>query len=127
MWLFTLTELVQVVLAVDNSGSMSDNRLSEITCSTVCLIEKAFDLLKIGQISVVAFGETVRLLQDFGDSGRNILGRLTFEDKKTDIVELLSAMDGHFAASGGTDKLLVVIGDGRVCSNAFCQLTLRFR
>lgn len=93
---------------------MADNQLGEITCSTVCLIERAFQLLQIGQTSVVSFGQIVKILRDFNEhDGKSLLGALRFEDKKTDVVGLLNAMQTHFEASNGTDKLLILIGDGR--------------
>ncbi|KAI6182875.1 Midasin [Aphelenchoides bicaudatus] len=104
----------RVVLAIDSSASMEDNQLKEITCQTVCLIERAFQLLQIGQVSVVSFGQNVKILRDFdAHDGKHLLGALKFDEKKTNVSGLLNAMRTHFEAAGGTDKLLIVLGDGR--------------
>jgi len=55
----------QICIAIDDSSSMADNRITEITCNSVCIIEKAFRLLEVGQLSICKFGESVQLLSDF--------------------------------------------------------------
>uniref|UniRef100_A0AC34QRE3 Midasin n=1 Tax=Panagrolaimus sp. JU765 TaxID=591449 RepID=A0AC34QRE3_9BILA len=55
----------QIMIAIDDSGSMGDNRMDEITCQSVCLIEKAFRQLEIGQLAICKFGQKVQMLREF--------------------------------------------------------------
>jgi midasin len=84
----------QIVLAVDDSSSMTDNRSKELAFESVALISKALSLLEAGQLGVVSFGEQVQLLHPLHDtfndtSGPRILQQFTFEQKKMKISELV--------------------------------------
>ena len=53
----------QIVLAVDDSSSMADNRSKELAFESVALISKALCLLEAGQLGVISFRAHVQLLQ----------------------------------------------------------------
>jgi midasin len=62
----------------------------------------------------------VELLRNFHDTdevGVRLLSSLTFEQKKTDLIQMLDTMSRHFAegrlVSTPSNQLLIVIGDGR--------------
>ncbi|KAG1714127.1 Midasin [Nymphon striatum] len=118
----------QIMLAVDDSSSMSDNQSKTLAFQSIAVISKALNLLEAGEISVLSFGEEIRLLHSFDKqftdvSGAEILNNFTFAQTKTKIGELLDfvtplmvksrhqANQGHSATE--TSQLLLIISDGR--------------
>jgi len=116
----------QVMIAVDDSRSMSDSKSVQMAYETVAMISTALSQLEVGDISVVSFGKDVSLLHRFGDSfnseaGASILSRFTFNQEKTyfgNLVEKsISLMESAraSAAGGGAGKiwqLEIIISDG---------------
>ncbi|XP_023240872.1 midasin-like [Centruroides sculpturatus] len=85
----------QIMLTVDDSSSMDDNKSRQLAMESVTLLGKSLSLLEVGQLSVVKFGEDVQLLHPFGEpftdqAGIKVFQRFTFEQKKTRIAELLN-------------------------------------
>lgn len=112
-----------VCLAIDDSGSMKENLMTEIACQTICLLEKAFKHLEIGQISICKFGQEVDMLVedttqvDIDQVGPKVLESLQFSQTKTDLENLLVQLR-HFFGQTITDgtcthQLMIIIGDGR--------------
>jgi len=64
----------QIVLAVDDSSSMADNRSKELAFESVALISKALCLLEAGQLGVVSFGEQVQLLHPLHEAFNDTSG-----------------------------------------------------
>lgn len=56
----------QIILAVDDSTSMSHNQSNEIAFESFSLISKAMTYLEVGQLGIVSFGDSVRLLHPLG-------------------------------------------------------------
>lgn len=117
----------QIVLAIDDSSSMADNKSKELTFESVALISKALSLLECGQLSVLSFGETVevvhKLTEPFSErSGTALMQKFRFSQTKTciaDVVkfatEMLNATHGNTTALNA--KLLLIISDGRLSSD----------
>lgn len=98
----------------------------QITCQSVCLIEKAFRQLEIGQLAICKFGQTVQMLRDFTNATdaqdtliASLLANLKFDQKNTDLLGLLSFANKSFesarentSTSSIPVQMLVVIGDG---------------
>lgn len=98
----------------------------QITCQSVCLIEKAFRQLEVGQLAICKYGQTVQILRDFTSAADaqdtlipSLLSNLKFDQNKTDLLGLLSFASKSFAeAQENTStsqvpiQMLVVIGDG---------------
>ncbi|KAI6207833.1 Midasin [Aphelenchoides besseyi] len=115
----------QICLAIDDSASMKDNLMTEITCQAVCLLERAFQQLAVGEVSICKFGAEVELLREFHDSttsdelGLRLLHSLRFDQNKTNLLRLLSSMAEHFAegrfasSRAPANQLLIIVGDGR--------------
>uniref|UniRef100_A0A1I7RXZ7 Midasin n=1 Tax=Bursaphelenchus xylophilus TaxID=6326 RepID=A0A1I7RXZ7_BURXY len=114
---------VHVCLAIDDSYSMRENMMTEITCQTVCLLEKSFKQLEIGQVSICKFGMDVEMLcgsaelSDMDVVGPSLLKNLQFSQTKTDLQALLVKMGEFFGSSRqvseASHQLLIIIGDGR--------------
>jgi midasin len=111
----------RIAVAVDDSASMKENLMTEVTCEAVCLIEKALRQLEVGELSICKFGKTVKILSEFStqsnaDLGPILLDELQFEQDKTDLPNLLCSMDEHFASSreySAANQMLIILGDGR--------------
>lgn len=58
----------QIVLALDDSSSMADNHSKELAFESLSLISKAMTYLEVGQLSVVSFGEQVKMLHPLGET-----------------------------------------------------------
>ncbi|XP_071480621.1 midasin-like [Diadema antillarum] len=118
----------QIMLAVDDSSSMADNRSKRLAFESLAVISNALTWLEAGQLAVCSFGENVQLLHPFHEqfseqSGATILRQFTFAQKKTKIAQLLkyasaamtTARAPRVGAAGhpDTSQLLVVVSDGR--------------
>lgn len=118
----------QVMIAVDDSKSMSDSKSVQMAYETVALISTALSQLEVGEISLVSFGQEVSLLHPFdepfnADAGAQALSRFTFKQDKTyfgRLVEKSTAfLEGARAkkASTGDGKLWqlqIIISDGMI-------------
>jgi midasin len=120
-----------VAMAVDCSSSMNDNLATELTAQSIALLNKSFELLQIGQISVVKFGTDVQILRDFAEDidefGPKLLQSLKFDEPRTDIVKLLNCMVAHFEearvnSTNVSDQLLIILGDGRFSGASSSQV-----
>ncbi|XP_039293225.1 midasin-like [Nilaparvata lugens] len=117
----------QVVLAIDDSSSMSDNHSKQLAFESLALVSKALTLLEVGQLCVVSFGEKPRVLHPLSEpftehSGAKLMQQLLFEQQKTHVGSLLEFACDMLAASGGAvqggagggpAQLLVIVSDGR--------------
>ena len=77
---------MQVVIAIDDSRSMRENRCSSFAMEAVTLVARAMSRLEVGQLSVVSFGGAGATLplhpldRPFTDSdGPRILSQLRFD------------------------------------------------
>ncbi|CAO1615519.1 unnamed protein product [Jaminaea pallidilutea] len=123
----------QVLLAVDDSRSMAENRSVHLAYQTLALVTSALSRLEVGDVSICRFGETVQTVLPFGgkgtfgdDSGAHVLDQLSFEQRSTNMVRLVestldslqSARDNQPSASGSSAaelwQLEIIISDG-VC------------
>lgn len=117
----------QVMVAIDDSMSMSENGAGNMACEAMALICKAMTQLEVGQLSVASFGETMRLLHPFDkpftdEAGAEIVAQFTFDQKQTQMAqfmeEAISVMDGYrsMELASGTEHLQLsfVISDGRM-------------
>ncbi|RMZ98183.1 Midasin, partial [Brachionus plicatilis] len=80
----------QVVLAVDNSSSMSDNHCMQLAYETIATLTNAFSLLEVGQFGLVSFGEKVEPLHALSEHfnsnvGARILSNINFNHERTKI------------------------------------------
>ncbi|KAJ1731573.1 AAA ATPase midasin, partial [Coemansia sp. Benny D160-2] len=121
----------QVMVSLDNSKSMAQTAHAvELAYETLALITTALTQLEVGQLSVVSFGEQVSLLHPFdaafdADAGARVLSRFTFDDDKTNVVQLMDASLRLFEAAEASSssasadelwRLQLVVSDG-VCQD----------
>ncbi|KAK0095768.1 hypothetical protein PV326_007436 [Microctonus aethiopoides] len=111
----------QIILALDDSSSMADNHSKELAFESLSLISKAMGYLEVGQLGVISFGESPKILHPLGEpfteqSGSRLIQEMRFDQKKTMVGQLVDfTVDMFESQQSSTDnaKLLVVLSDGR--------------
>lgn len=123
----------QILLAVDDSKSMSESAAGHLAFETLALVAKSLSMLEVGQICVVGFGANVHVAHDFdkpfsSDAGVEIFRQFTFKQEKTDVYKLMEHSltllrtarnnKSNSPGGGGGDlwQLELIISDG-VCEN----------
>ncbi|CAH8640960.1 unnamed protein product [Dicrocoelium dendriticum] len=114
----------RILIAVDDSSSMSDNLCRQMTFDALATVTTAFALLEVGRIGVCSFGESVRVLHDLkdawtGETGPSVVSRFTFQQSRTSLVQLIhSALtmmqecQFHKSTGGTPSQLLLILSDG---------------
>ncbi len=115
----------KIIIALDDSSSMSDNKVQEMSFRAVAALSEAFSVLEVGSLGVVRFGERPEVVvppkERVGPAdGAALLANFTFAQPLTKFAELLRASGSIFDRSGASsssgvpsDKLLVILSDGR--------------
>jgi len=124
----------QVVIAVDDSRSMSEGKCGKFAIEALVTVCRAMSQLEVGQFAVASFGKkgNVRVLHDFdqifnGEAGVNMISSLSFEqDNKiedqpvSDLLTHLNAMLDTAVARARTpsgqnplQQLILIISDGK--------------
>ncbi|KAI9048875.1 hypothetical protein LZ554_006731 [Drepanopeziza brunnea f. sp. 'monogermtubi'] len=120
----------QIMLAVDDSKSMGESGSGALALETLVMVSKSLSMLEVGQISVVGFGESVKVAHDFetpfsADAGPNLLSKFSFSQDRTDVTSLVRESINLFRAarqkaSGSPADLWqiqLIISDG-VCNSS---------
>ncbi|XP_062201313.1 midasin-like isoform X2 [Phragmites australis] len=124
----------QVVIAVDDSRSMSEGKCGKVAIEALVTVCRAMSQLEVGQFAVASFGKkgNVRVLHDFdqifnGEAGVNMISSLSFEqDNKiedqpvADLLMHLNTMLDTAVARARTpsgqnplQQLILIISDGK--------------
>ncbi|XP_057307926.1 midasin-like isoform X2 [Hydractinia symbiolongicarpus] len=115
----------QIIMAVDDSSSMTDNHSKQLAFESLAVISNALRWLEAGDLAVCSFGEEARLIHSFDEpfsehSGASILQQFTFEQKKTKIAQLLNMCTvllndakSHQRSGNAVSQLLLIVSDGR--------------
>lgn len=117
----------QVMIALDDSKSMSESRCIELTFESIALVARALSHLEVGQISMVSFGESTKLVHPFeqpftAQSGANVFAGLTFGQTKTNMRSLVDTSIRLFREARQTNsqsdlwQLELIISDG-ICED----------
>ncbi|KAF0299690.1 Midasin [Amphibalanus amphitrite] len=110
----------QVAIAVDDSSSMSDSQSRQLAFEALALVSRALALLEVGQLAVLSFGESTRLLHGLHEplgaaAGAQLLRRFTFAQSQTRVAAMLDSVTALLSGGGGrrAARLLLVVSDGR--------------
>ncbi|CAB3406562.1 unnamed protein product [Caenorhabditis bovis] len=109
----------QIMIAVDDSGSMNENGIHQVTCESVCIVEDALRRCDAGSVSVCSFGASVDTIIPFGEasgsSSVQMLKKLTFSQNKTDLLLLLKTAKRELdnIRTATSEQMLIIISDGR--------------
>lgn len=125
----------QIMIALDDSQSMADDKetaeLSKVHLAhqTIALIAKSLSVLETGDLSIVSFGEDLRIAHPFGkpfsdDAGAHIFQNFGFNQEKTDVKEMLrkgidmfrEARRLNHGSSAQLWQLLLIVSDG-ICQD----------
>lgn len=116
----------QIMIAVDDSKSMSESKSTELAFHSIALVSKALTQLESGGLSVVRFGEDVKLVHPFDkpfnqETGANVFQWFDFQQERTDIKRLCSKSLNIFEQARATSncdlwQLQIIISDG-VCED----------
>merc|ERR1712218_405159 len=115
----------QIVVALDDSSSMADNKSRVLALQALATISSALSLLEAGQLGVIRFGAKAEIVhgldQQWGaQAGRRVEGQFGVEQKETSVVSLLNLATALFTSRRGqaarglaVSQLLVIVSDGR--------------
>jgi len=111
------------MLAIDDSGSMLENKAGNMALEALTMMAKALTQLEVGEIAIMAFGKTSRLLHPFDkpftdQCGMEVISQFTFCQEGTDMAGLMEQATQTLAlskynADGANMQLLFIISDGR--------------
>lgn len=117
----------QIMIAIDDSKSMSESKSTELAFHSIALVSKALTQLESGGLSIVRFGEDVKVVHPFDrpfnnqESGAKIFQWFDFQQTQTDITLLCKKSLRIFEnakASTSSDlwQLQIILSDG-VCED----------
>nr|GEU87507.1 midasin isoform X1 [Tanacetum cinerariifolium] len=123
----------QVVIAIDDSSSMSENNCGRVAIEALVTVCRAMSQLEVGSLAVASYGKegNIQLLHDFdqpftGEAGVKMLSSLTFKQENTvndsPMAELLkylnntldsAAMNARLpSGQNPLEQLVIIIADG---------------
>ncbi|PIN24695.1 hypothetical protein CDL12_02577 [Handroanthus impetiginosus] len=124
----------QVVIAVDDSRSMSEGRCGNFAMEALVTVCRAMSQLEVGNLAVASFGQqgNIRLLHDFDqpftpEAGIKMISSLTFKQENTiadePMVDLLKYLNNMLdtavmqarlpSGHNPLQQLVLIIADGR--------------
>ncbi|XP_062087755.1 midasin isoform X2 [Humulus lupulus] len=125
----------QVVIAVDDSRSMSENCCGNVALEALVTVCRAMSQLEMGDLAVASFGKkgNIRLLHDFGqpftgEAGVKIVSNFTFKQENTiadqPVLDLLTYLHNKLdsavvkarlpSGQNPLQQLVLIIADGRL-------------
>ncbi|KAI8548547.1 hypothetical protein RHMOL_Rhmol07G0280600 [Rhododendron molle] len=134
----------QVVVAVDDSLSMSESHCGDVAVEALVTVCRAMSQLEVGNLAVASFGKkgNIRLLHEFdkpftGEAGVKMISSLTFKQQNTiedePVVDLLKYVNNMLdvavanarlpSGQNPLQQLVLIIADGRLHEKAtsFCH------
>lgn len=125
----------QIMIAVDDSKSMSESKSVDLAFQSICLVSKALTQLESGGLSIVKFGEDTKVVHPFekafsAESGAKIFQKFDFQQTRTDIKKLVRESIDIFNNArtlGNADlwQLQIIISDGVCEDHATIQKLVR--
>ncbi|XP_024011307.1 midasin [Eutrema salsugineum] len=124
----------QVVIAVDDSRSMSESGCGDFAIRALATVCRAMSQLEMGSLAVASFGKkgSIKMLHDFGqsfttESGIKMISGLTFKQENliedepvvnllrslNEMLENLASTRRQSYGSNPLQQLVLIIGDGK--------------
>ncbi|KFK27090.1 hypothetical protein AALP_AA8G332700 [Arabis alpina] len=124
----------QVVIAVDDSSSMSEGGCGDFAIRALATVCRAMSQLEMGSLAVASFGKqgSIKMLHDFGqsfttESGIKMVSGLTFKQENliedqpifnllrnmNEMLEKLASTSRQSYGSNPLQQLVLIIGDGK--------------
>ncbi|KAJ3134537.1 hypothetical protein HK100_003497 [Physocladia obscura] len=127
----------QIMISIDDSRSMAESKSIELAFESLSLISKALTQLEVGEISVVSFGDDVRLLHPFDkqfsdEAGAEVIHNFTFDQNGTQVRKMMEAtIDilkiARQSSQGSSElwQLQLIISDGILEDHAAVRALVR--
>jgi midasin len=129
----------QVMIALDNSGSMADSGASGLALKTLTLVTRSLSMLEVGEVSVVGFGDDINVAHDFdkpftSEAGVRVFEQFGFDAKKTNVRGLVdkslelfkdARQKGSSSANEELWQLMLIVSDGICDDHAEIQRLVR--
>jgi hypothetical protein len=108
----------QVLLAIDDSLSMRDNRAGALALEAMAVISQALTQLEAGELAVASFGEQTELLHPFGapfagTAPAHVLSSFTFRQGQTNTAQSLELLLQQLTIAGGASMGRAGAASGR--------------
>lgn len=112
----------KITIAIDDSKSMDYNNSKDLTLQAISLVSQALTLLESGQLSIMSFGESPKIILNHTDQfdGPTLVNSLNFAQNQSRIADLMefvrvanSEDTGSSSDNGIFENLLLVLSDGR--------------
>lgn len=120
--------MYQVILAIDDSRSMAPGSLGggALACEAMALLCRALARLEVGDVGVVSFGETLRVLHPLDrpftdDAGAAALAGLTFAQERSRAPEALEGILAILEAARATSPASRAAGGGALGAPVQCM------
>jgi midasin (ATPase involved in ribosome maturation) len=111
----------RILLAVDNSESMSKNGAGEMALSAMATLAVGMGQLEIGELGIASFGDEMKLLHPFhlpfaSEHGATLVHNFSFDEKRTRTALCVESALTAMGMSGdhASLQLVFVISDGRI-------------
>lgn len=126
----------QIMIAVDDSKSMKESKATELAFHSIALVSKALTQLESGGLSIVRFGEDVKVVHPFEKqfnnqvSGTEIFQWFDFQQTKTDILKLCKNSleifkNAKLSSNSDLWQLQIILSDGVCEDHATIQRLVR--
>ncbi|KAJ8143020.1 hypothetical protein OY671_003839 [Metschnikowia pulcherrima] len=125
----------QIMIAVDDSKSMTESKSTELAFHSIALVSKALTQLESGGLSIVRFGEDVKLVHPFDkpfnqETGASVFQWFDFQQERTDIKQLCAKSlkifeNARSSSSADLWQLQIIISDGVCEDHATVQRLVR--
>ncbi|THY35096.1 midasin [Aureobasidium pullulans] len=119
----------QIMLAIDDSQSMSEGGAQTLAFDTMALLARALSILEAGELCILGFGEDVSVKLPFetpftAEAGANVIRGFNFEQTRTNVKNLVAkSLDlfraARLRAQGASSELWqlqLIVSDG-VCED----------
>ncbi|KAG9965594.1 midasin, partial [Aureobasidium melanogenum] len=119
----------QIMLAIDDSQSMSEGGAQTLAFDTMALLARALSILEAGELCILGFGEDVSVKLPFetpftSEAGANVIRGFNFEQTRTNVKTLVQKSLDLFraarvraqGASSELWQLQLIVSDG-VCED----------
>ncbi|RKP17524.1 hypothetical protein ROZALSC1DRAFT_4767, partial [Rozella allomycis CSF55] len=115
-----------VLLSLDDSLSMSESKSISLAFQSLALVSKSLNLLEIGNLAVIGFGDSINKLHSFDspfneNSGAHLISNLHFNQTKTNTKHLLETALDMFSSLNSISNidnwnLHIILSDG-ICDD----------
>jgi midasin (ATPase involved in ribosome maturation) len=85
----------QIMIAVDDSKSMQESQCIQLAFESLAMITSSLTLLEAGELSILSFGENIKLLHPFHlpfseESGAQVIQKFGFNQDRTNVQSLVA-------------------------------------